>query len=153
VNVRLQRSGASTIFERSAIFAADVEGYSRLMGLDEARTVRSLTERRTIACSLIASHQGRVVDTAGDSILAEFGSAVGAVECAIEIQRAIAAANFEIEPAHHMRLRIGIHLGEVLLKGNELFGDGVNTAARVQALAEAGGVCISGTVHDQAIER
>ena len=132
-----------------AILAADVEGYSRLMGLDEARTMRSLTERRARACDLIADHQGRVVNTAGDSILAEFGSAVDAVECAVAIQRTIAEANQEIEPARQMWLRIGIHIGDVLLKGNELFGDGVNTAARLQAMAEAGGICISRAVHDQ----
>jgi adenylate cyclase len=133
----------------AAIVAADVEGYSRLMGLDEPRTMAMLTERRAIAHELITRHQGRVVDTAGDSILAEFASAFDAVECVLEVQRAIAECNRGIEPAHQMRLRIGVHLGDVLVKGRELFGDGVNIAARLQALADAGGVCISSSVRDQ----
>jgi adenylate cyclase len=132
----------------AAIVAADVEGYSRLMGLDEPRTMAMLTERRAIANELITRHQGRVVDTAGDSILAEFASAFDAVECVLEVQRAIAECNRGIEPAHQMRLRIGVHLGDVLVKGRELFGDGVNIAARLQALADAGGVCISSSVRD-----
>ncbi len=133
----------------AAIFAADVEGYSRLMGLDEVRTIAALTERRAAASELIAHYRGRIVDTAGDSILAEFGSALDAVECAITVQRAIADDNREIDPVHRMCLRIGIDIGDVLVRGNELFGDGVNIAARLQAMADPGGVCISGAVYDQ----
>jgi adenylate cyclase len=107
------------------------------------------TERRATANELIARHRGRVVDTAGDSILAEFGSVVDAVECAWDVQRAAARANSALEPAHRMQLRIGVHLGDVLVKGRELFGDGINTAARLQALAEPGGICISSAVYDQ----
>lgn len=133
----------------AAIFAADVEGYSRLMGLDELRTMRSLAERRATAAKLIAEHHGRIVDTAGDSILAEFGSVVQAVTCALAVQRAISADNRDIDPAHQMLLRIGVHIGDLLVKGNELFGNGVNIASRLQTLAEPGGLCISGVVYDE----
>ena len=132
-----------------AIFAADVEGYSRLMGADEVGTLRDLTQRRTILDGLIAAHRGRIANTAGDSVLAEFGSAVDAVQCAVEAQAALAEANAALSPDHHINFRIGIHVGDVMVKGGDLFGDGVNIAARLQTLASAGGTCISGVAHDQ----
>jgi adenylate cyclase len=132
-----------------AIFAADVEGYSRLMGADEVGTLRDLTQRRAILDGLIASHRGRIANTAGDSVLAEFGSAVEAVRCAVEAQTPLAEANSSLAPERQINFRIGIHVGDVMVKGGDLFGDGVNIAARLQSLASAGGVCISGVAHDQ----
>jgi TolB-like protein/class 3 adenylate cyclase/tetratricopeptide (TPR) repeat protein len=132
-----------------AIFAADVEGYSRLMGADEVSTLRDLTERRAILDELIASHRGRIANTAGDSVLAEFGSAVDAVQCAVEAQAALAGANATLSPERHINFRIGIHVGDVMVKGGDLFGDGVNIAARLQAIASAGGTCISSVAYDQ----
>jgi TolB-like protein/class 3 adenylate cyclase/tetratricopeptide (TPR) repeat protein len=132
-----------------AIFAADVEGYSRLMGADEVGTLWDLTERRAILDELIASHRGRIANTAGDSVLAEFGSAVDAVQCAVEAQAALAGANAGLSLERHINFRIGIHVGDVMVKGGDLFGDGVNIAARLQALASAGGTCISSVGYDQ----
>jgi hypothetical protein len=100
-----------------AIFAADVAGYSRLMGADEVSTLRDLTQRRAILDGLIASHRGRIANTAGDSVLAEFGSAVDAVQCAVEAQAALAEANAGLSPDHHINFRIGIHVGDVMVKG------------------------------------
>jgi len=113
----------------SAIFAADVEGYSRLMGHDEVGTLRTLTAYRAIIDCLIAFHRGRIFNTAGDSILADFGSAVDAVECAVEIQRALAKENDGRPEGEQMRFRIGIHVGDVMVQGDNLFGDAVNIAA------------------------
>jgi adenylate cyclase len=132
-----------------AIFAADVAGYSRLMGADEVETLQALTQRRTILDGLISSHRGRIANTAGDSVLAEFGSAVDAVRCAVEAQKALTQANAGASPDRQINFRIGIHVGDVMVKGGDLFGDGVNIAARLQTLASAGGVCVSGAAHDQ----
>ena len=132
----------------SAIFAADVEGYSRLMGRDEVGTLRTLTAYRVIIDRLIASHRGRIFNTAGDSVLADFGSAVDAVECAVEIQEAVGKENADRSADDQMRFRIGIHVGDIIVQGDNLFGDAVNIAARLEALAEPGGICVSGTVRD-----
>ena len=132
-----------------AIFAADVAGYSRLMGADEVSTLRDLTQRRAILDGLIASHRGRIANTAGDSVLAEFGSAVDAVQCAVEAQAALAEANAGLSPDRQINFRIGVHVGDVMIKGGDLFGDAVNIAARLQTLASASGTCISGVAHDQ----
>jgi TolB-like protein/class 3 adenylate cyclase len=132
-----------------AIFAADVEGYSRLMGADEVGTLQDLTRRRAILDALISAHRGRIANTAGDSVLAEFGSAVDAVQCAVEAQAALAEANAGLSADRHVNFRIGVHVGDVMVKGGDLFGDGVNIAARLQTLARAGGTCISGAAHDQ----
>ena len=132
----------------SAIFAADVEGYSRLMGRDEVGTLRTLTAYRVIIDRLIASHRGRIFNTAGDSILADFASAVDAVQCAVEVQEAVGKENADRPADEQMRFRIGIHVGDIMVQGDNLFGDAVNIAARLEALAEPGGICVSGTVRD-----
>src|SRR6202166_562049 len=119
------------------------------MGADEVSTLRDLTQRRAILDGLIAAHRGRIANTAGDSVLAEFGSAVDAVQCAMEAQAALAEANAALSPDRHINFRIGIHVGDVMVRGGDLFGDGVNIAARLQTLANAGGTCISGAAHDQ----
>jgi adenylate cyclase len=133
----------------AAIFAADVEGYSRLMGLDEVGTLRTLTAYRVIIDRLIGSHRGRIFNTAGDSVLADFASAVDAVQCAVTVQDAIAKENSNRPAGDQMRFRIGIHVGDIIVQGGNLFGDGVNIAARLEALAEPGAICVSGTVRDQ----
>jgi adenylate cyclase len=132
-----------------AVFAADVEGYSRLMGVDEVGTLKALTERRAILDKLIGDHRGRIANTAGDSVLAEFGSAVEAVQCAVEAQTALAEANSSLPTDKRINFRIGIHIGDVMVRAGDLFGDGVNIAARLQALAQPGGVCVCGTTYEQ----
>jgi len=133
----------------AAIFAADVEAYSRLMGRDEVGTLRTLTAYRAIIDRLIASHRGRIFSTAGDSVLADFASAVDAVQCAVAIQEAIAKENSGRPAGEQMRFRIGIHVGDIIVQGDNLFGDAVNIAARLEALAEPGGICVSRVVRDQ----
>ena len=132
----------------AAIFAADVEGYSRLMGRDEVGTLRTLTAYRVIVDRLIATHRGRIFTTAGDSLVADFASAVDAVQCAVAVQDAIAKENTDRPVGEQMRFRIGIHVGDIIVQGDNLFGDAVNVAARLEALAEAGGICVSGAVRD-----
>jgi TolB-like protein/class 3 adenylate cyclase len=132
-----------------AIFAADVEGYSRLMGADEVATLDALTARREILDGVIATQGGRIANTAGDSVLAEFGSAVNAVRCAMEAQASLAKANSTLPETRHINFRIGVHVGDVMVRAGDLFGDGVNIAARLQTLAKAGGLCVSGVTYDQ----
>lgn len=140
----------NTITERklTTILSADAVGYSRLMGQDESGTFATLKAYRELTAGLIAGHRGQVVNTAGDSILVDFPSVVRAVECAIEIQRAIAERNAALKPDKRMWFRVGINLGDVMVDKGDLFGDGVNVAARLQAMAEPGGILISGTVFD-----
>ena len=133
----------------AVIFAADVAEYSRLMGLDEVGTLRTLQAYRTILDRLIAAHHGRIFNTAGDSVMADFASPVDAVECAVAVQEAIAKENANRPEGEQMRFRIGVHLGDVIVEGANLFGDGVNIAARLEGLAEPGGICLSGAVRDQ----
>ena len=133
----------------AAIFAADVAEYSRLMGLDELGTLRRLQAYRAILDRLIAAYRGRIFNTAGDSVVADFASAVDAVECAVAVQDAIARENENRPAGEQMRFRIGVHLGDVIVDEGNLFGDGVNIAARLQALAQPGGICLSGVVRDQ----
>ena len=133
----------------AAILAADIAGYSRLMGADEVGTLKGLTERRAILDGIIGDHRGRIANTAGDSVLAEFGSAVDAVQCAVEAQTALAEANSALAPDRRILFRIGIHIGDVMIRAGDLFGDDVNIAARLQTLAHPGAVCISGATHDQ----
>jgi adenylate cyclase len=134
----------------AAIFAADVAGYSRLMGQDEAGTMRALTAHREVMDRLIAQHRGRIAYTAGDSVLAEFPSVVDAVQCAVEVQKAVHEANEGAPEDRRMRFRVGIHVGDVMVRGGDLLGDGVNIAARLQELAPAGGLCISAEAHQYA---
>jgi adenylate cyclase len=132
-----------------AILCADVHGYSRLMGDDEEATFRSLASHRKTIDALIEQHHGRFVNSAGDSVLAEFASVVNAVHCGIEIQSALKKENAELAPERRMEFRIGINLGDVIVDGKQIYGDGVNVAARLESLADPGGICISQTVHDQ----
>jgi adenylate cyclase len=131
----------------TAILSADVKGYSRLMGADEAGTIRTLTAYREAMAKLIQEHRGRVVDAPGDNLLSEFASAVDAVTCAVEIQRELAERNAELSDDRKMEFRIGVNVGDVVEEGERIYGDGVNIAARVEGLAEGGGICISGNVH------
>src|SRR5215813_2021059 len=133
----------------TAILSADVKGYSRLMGEDETATIRTLTAYREVMTALIQQHHGRVVDAPGDNLLPDFASAVDAVRGAVEIQTALKTRNAELLPNRRMEFRIGINVGDVIVEGERLYGDGVNIAARLEALAEGGGICISGTVYDQ----
>jgi adenylate cyclase len=133
----------------TAILCADVYGYSRLMGEDEEGTLRTLSAYRKITDSLIERHHGRFVNSAGDSILAEFASVVEAVTCAVSIQTALRPENAELPPERRMQFRIGVNLGDVMVEGEQIYGDGVNVAARLESLADPGGICISGTVHEQ----
>jgi adenylate cyclase len=133
----------------AAILSADVEGYSRLMGDNEEATIRTLTAYRTGIADLVQQYRDRVVDAPGDNILAEFVSVVDAVNCAVEIQRELAERNAKLPDDRKMQFRIGINLGDVIDEEDRIYGDGVNIAARVESLAEAGGICISGRAYDQ----
>ncbi len=137
----------------TAILSADVEGYSRLMGDDEEATVKTLNTYREAMSRLIEEHKGRVIDSPGDNLLAEFTSAVNAVQCAAVIQGEFRARNAAIPDERRMLFRIGVNLGDVLVEGERIYGDGVNVAARVESLAEGGGICISGIVHDQVLNK
>jgi adenylate cyclase len=132
----------------AAILAADVEGYSRLMHGDEEATMATLSARRAFVDELIAQHRGRIANTAGDSVLAEFASVVDAVRCAVEIQAALQKANEGEPEARQMRFRIGVNVGDVMFKDGDIFGDGVNVAARLEGLVKGGEICVSRGVHD-----
>jgi adenylate cyclase len=133
----------------TTILVADVAGYSALMDRDETGTLARLKQYRTALAGLVERHRGRVVNTWGDGVIAEFPSVVGAVTCATEVQRELAQRNRGLGPDQLMALRIGINLGDVMVEGGDLYGEGVNVAARLQALADPGGIVISGTAHDQ----
>src|SRR6202163_3409540 len=133
----------------SAIVAADVAGYSRLMGLDEAGTARILREHRVIADAVVAKHGGRIVKTTGDGLLIEFPSVVDAVECAVAVQTVMAERNEGVPQDRRMLFRIGINLGDILIEGDDILGDGVNIAARLERIAEPGGICVSASAYDQ----
>ncbi len=133
----------------TAILSADVEGYSRLMGDDEEGTVRTLTSYREVLTTLIQQHNGKVLDSPGDNLLAEFVSVVDAVQCAVAVQKEINARNTELPENRKMQFRIGINLGDVIQEEERIYGDGVNIAARLEGLAEPGGICISKTAFDQ----
>ena len=138
----------------AAILAADVAGYSRLMGADEEGTLERLKAlRRELVDPKIAEHQGRIVKTTGDGMLVEFASVVDAVRCAVEVQQAMPERNTGVAADNRIELRIGINLGDVIVEGDDLYGDGVNIAARIEALADAGGVFVSNTVHDHVRDR
>src|SRR5690348_4414725 len=133
----------------TTVLCADVHGYSRLMGTDEAGTLETLRRFRSAIAGLVERHDGRIVNTWGDAVIAEFASVVEAVQCAVEIQQETSSQNSDPSATHQMRFRIGINLGDVMVDGSDIFGDGVNVAARLQELAEPGGVVISAPVYDQ----
>ena len=133
----------------AAILSADVVGYSRLMAADEQTTVGTITAYRTEIANLVGDHRGRVVDATGDNALAEFPTALDAVEAAVEIQSVLKARNERLPDERRMEFRLGVHMGDVTVEGERIYGDGVNIAARLQGLAEPGGICISGAVHEQ----
>src|SRR6185437_15166119 len=138
----------------AAILAADVAGYSRLMGVDEAGTLARLkAHRRELIDPSVTEHKGRIVKTTGDGLLIEFASIVDAVECAVEVQAAMAGRNAEVPAERRIEFRIGINLGDIIIDEDDIFGDGVNIAARLEALAAPGGICVSGTVRDQISDR
>ena len=138
----------------AAILAADVAGYSRLMGADEEGTLERLKAlRRELLDPKIAEHHGRIVKTTGDGLLVEFASVVDAVRCAVAVQQAMPERDTGVAADNRIELRIGINLGDVIVEGDDLYGDGVNIAARIEALADAGGVFVSNTVHDHVRDR
>jgi adenylate cyclase len=136
-----------------AILAADVASYSRLMEIDEEGTLATLSAFRLVTDRLISRYEGRICGTAGDSILAAFGSALAAVQCAVEIQNELAHSNNDLEKDRRMQFRIGINVGDVMLKDGDIFGDGVNIAARLEGLADPGGICISRGIHDHVMKK
>lgn len=144
-------SGSSQLIERklATILSADVAEFSRLMSEDEEQTLRVFRGHKKVFEALVATHHGRVFNTAGDAILAEFASAVEAVRCATDVQSALRTRNDKLPLNRQVRFRIGVNLGDVMIQGQDLLGDGVNLAARLQTAAEPGGICISGSVHDQ----
>jgi class 3 adenylate cyclase len=135
----------------AAILAADVVAFSRLMGDNEETTLAQLKATRGLIDRLVAEHRGRVFGSAGDSVLAEFASPVEAVRCAVAIQQSVAAGNAGLAEERRMRFRIGINLGDVIVEGGNLHGEGVNIAARLETLAEPGGITIAGSVHDHIV--
>ena len=133
----------------TAILSADVAGYSRLVGEDDIATVQLLGNCREMITSCTVRYRGRVIDSAGDNLLSEFKSVVDAVQCAVEIQRKLSERNAQVADDRKMEYRIGVNLGDVIEDGGKIYGDGVNVAARLESLAEPGGICISGVVYDQ----
>ena len=133
----------------TTVLCADVEGYTRLMEADEPGTLAALRRCRAAMATLIARHDGRIVNTWGDAVIAEFASVVEAVQCAVETQQELSGHDSDLPDERRMRFRIGINLGDVMVEGDDVYGEGVNVAARLQELAEPGGVLISGPVFDQ----
>jgi class 3 adenylate cyclase len=133
----------------AAILAADIAGYSALMGADEARTVRDLKGHQAVVLPLIGKFGGRIIDTAGDGFLAEFGSIVNAVECAVAIQKLMAQRNAGIRPDQCMQFRMGVNIGDIIADETSIYGDGINIAARLESIAEPGGILLSRQAHDQ----
>jgi adenylate cyclase len=144
-------TGGEKVLQRrlAAILSADVAGYSRLMGEDEVATVRTLSEYRGVIAGIVAAHGGRVVDMPGDNVLAEFASALDAVEAAVAIQQELGTRNAQLPEARRMAFRVGVNLGDIIAENGRIYGDGVNIAARVESLADAGGICVSGKVYEE----
>jgi adenylate cyclase len=142
--------GEKTVQRRlAAILSADVAGYSRLMGEDEVATVRTLSEYRGVVSGVVAAHGGRIVDMPGDNVLAEFASALDAVEAALAMQRELGTRNAQLPEARRMAFRVGVNLGDIITENGRIYGDGVNIAARVESLADAGGICVSSKVYEE----
>ena len=138
----------------AAILAADIAGYSRLMGIDEEGTLAALKDhRRAVVDPKIAEHRGRIVKTTGDGMLVEFVSVVDAVRCAVDVQRRMLERNAAVAPDRRIQFRVGINVGDIISDDNDIYGDGVNVAARLEALAEPGGICVSRIVHDQVCDK
>src|ERR1700693_5111427 len=138
----------------AAIVSADVAGYSRLMGQDDSGTLAALkAHRRGLIDPKIAEYGGRIVKTTGDGLLLEFPSVVDAVRCAVDVQRGMAERNATVPPEQRIEFRIGINVGDIIIDGDDIFGDGVNVAARLQTLAEPGGICVSRVVRDQVLDK
>jgi adenylate cyclase len=138
----------------AAILAADVAGYSRLMGEDEEGTLAALRAvRRELSDPKIAGHRGRIVKTTGDGLLVEFASVVDAVRCAVEVQREMIARNATVPAERRIEFRMGINVGDIIIEDSDIFGDGVNIAARLEGLAEPGGICLSAAAHEQVRDR
>jgi adenylate cyclase len=133
----------------TTVLCADVHGYSRLMEADEAGTLATLRRHRTAMAGLVERHDGRIVNTWGDAVIAEFASVVEAVQCAVEVQQEISSQETDATQAQRMQFRIGINLGDVMVEGPDIYGDGVNIAARLQELAEPGGIVVAGSVYEQ----
>jgi adenylate cyclase len=135
----------------TAILAADVAGYSRLMGVDEESTLAQLkAHRQALLDPKITEHRGRIVKTTGDGMLVEFASVVDALRCAVQVQRGMAERNAEVPPDKRIEFRVGIHQGDIIIDGGDIFGDGVNIAARLEGLAEPAGICVSSRVQEDA---
>src|SRR3989442_1108649 len=138
----------------AAIISADAAGYSRLMGQDDSGTLAALkAHRRELIDPKIAEYGGRIVKTTGDGLLLQFPSVVDAVRCAVDVQRGMAERNATVPPEHRIDFRVGINLGDIIIDGDDIFGDGVNVAARLQALADPGGICVSRVVRDQVLDK
>src|SRR5215475_15190087 len=138
----------------AAIVSADVAGYSRLMGQDESRTLAALkAHRRELLDPKIAEYGGRIVKTTGDGLLLDFSSVVDAVRCAVDVQRGMVLRNAQVPAAEKIEFRIGINVGDIIIDSDDIFGDGVNVAARLQALAQPGGICVSKVVRDQVLDK
>jgi adenylate cyclase len=144
-------SGGRVERRLAAILAADIAGYSRLMGLDEVGAARTLREHRAVSDALVTKHAGRIVKTTGDGVLIEFPSVVDAVECAVAVQAVMAERNEAVPHEQRMHYRIGINLGDILIEGDDILGDGVNVAARLEGIAEPGGICISSSAYEQVV--
>jgi len=149
----MEPAGSGRVERRlAAILAADVAGYSRLIGADEGGTLERLRAlRRELLDPKIAEHRGRLVKTTGDGLLVEFGSVVDALRCAVEVQREMAARNANMPPDNRIELRIGINMGDIVVEDGDIFGDGVNVAARLEGLAEPGGICVAARVQEDAL--
>jgi len=133
----------------TAIMSADIKGYSILMADDEVLTIKMLNEYRSIMSTCIGQYNGRVVDSPGDNVLAEFASAVEALQCAVEIQKKLKKENDRLVESKRLEFRIGVNIGDVILDGNRIYGDGVNVASRIEGLADPGGVCLSKSAYEQ----
>src|SRR5262244_1553637 len=143
-------SGERVVRRLEAILVADVAGYSRLMGADEEGTLAALKAiRREVGDPKVKAHRGRIVKTIGDGLLIEFASVVDAVLCAVEVQREMAERNADVPPDRRIEFRMGINVGDIIKDSRDIYGDGVNVAARLEALAEPGGICVSRVVRDQ----